>query len=210
VHLLENNAIRPLGLVDGKWNPQSDTSGSGERLYIFGSTYSVDDNPAYTSLQTTNINLLTRQPVTDIMYIWSPRSINASAKWVAGDQFTIYPYTVTRPGVVYEFDSRQPLIGSTTVASEKGALNDIRVVPNPYYGYNVNEKSSTQRFVTFRKLPINVTIRIYTLNGDLVKKLVKNDQNSTMNWDLKNLDDIPVASGLYLALIDAPALVRKL
>jgi hypothetical protein len=206
---VENNDVRPIGLVDGKWMPQSDTSGSGERLYIFGSTYSESDLTQYTSLTAFANNLYVRQGTTDIMYIWAPRSINASSKWTAGDQFTIYPYTVTRPGVVYEFDSRQPLIGSTTVASEKGALNDIRVVPNPYYGYNVNEKSSTQRFVTFRKLPINVTIRIYTLNGDLVKKLVKNDQNSTMNWDLKNLDDIPVASGLYLALIDAPGIGQK-
>lgn len=206
---LENNAIRPLGLVDGKWMPQSDTSGSGERLYIFGSTYTVADNPAYTVLQTSTNNLLFRQGTTDVMYVWSPRSINASAKWVAGDQFTIYPYTVTRPGIIYEFDSKMPQIGNITVATERGALNDIRVVPNPYYGYNINEKSSVQRFVTFRKLPINCTIRIYTLNGDLVKKLVKNDQNATMNWDLKNLDDIPIASGLYLALIEAPGIGQK-
>lgn len=206
---LENNDTMPRGRVDGKWMPTSDTLGSGERLYIFGSTYSDADLTQYTSLTAFATSLYTRQAFLDIMYIWSPRSINASAKWTAGDKFTIYPYTVTRPGLVYEFESRQPQIGNTTVASERGALNDIRVVPNPYYGFNINEKSSTQRFVTFRKLPINVTIRIYTLNGDLVKKLVKNDQNSTMNWDLKNLDDVPVASGLYLALIDAPGIGQK-
>lgn len=206
---LENNDVRPNGLVDGKWMPQSDTSGSGERLYIFGSTYSQTDLAPYKDYTSSSNSLLNRQGTTDIMYVWSPRSINASAKWVAGDQFTIYPYTVTRPGVIYEFDSRMPQIGNTTVATERGALNDIRVVPNPYYGYNINEKSSVQRFVTFRKLPINCTIRIYTLNGDLVKKIVKNDQASTVNWDLTNLDVIPVSSGLYLALIEAPGIGQK-
>ncbi len=206
---IEKNSPRPEGLVDGKWLPTSDSSGGGERLYIFNSTYSTDNIALYTNLTTTSQTLLTRQQFLDIMYVWSPRSINASAKWAAGDQFTIYPYTVTRPGIVYDVDSKKPEIGSTTVASERGALSDIRVVPNPYYGYNINEKSSTQRFVTFRKLPINCTIRIYTLNGDLVKKLVKNDQASTINWNLTNLDDIPVASGLYLALIDAPGIGQK-
>ncbi|MBS1516153.1 MAG: hypothetical protein JSS63_14045 [Bacteroidetes bacterium] len=206
---LENNAPRPAGLVDGQWLPTSDTSGAGERLYIFGSDYSDNDNAAYTVLKTQSQNLLTRQPVIDIMYVWSPRSINASARWSAGDQFYIYPYTVTRPGVIYDVDTKQPQIGNVTVAADRNALNDIRVVPNPYYGFNVNEKSSTQRFVTFRKLPINCTIRIYTLNGDLVKKITKNDQNSTVNWDLKNLDDVPIASGLYLALIDAPGIGQR-
>jgi len=206
---VETNEVRPLGLVDGKWMPTSDTTGGSERLYVFGSTYQEADLVQYTSLNAFANNLLVRQGTVDVMYVWVPKAVNASAKWTAGDQFTIYPYTVTRPRVVYEFESRMPQIGNTTIASERGALNDIRVVPNPYYGFNVNEKSSTQRFVTFRKLPINCTIRIYTLNGDLIKKLVKNDQNSTMNWDLKNLDDVPIASGLYIALIDAPGIGQK-
>jgi len=206
---LENNDSTPRGKVDGKWMPMSDSLGSGERLYIFGSTYQDADIAQYTALTTTAQNLLTRQPTIDIMYVWSPKAINASARWVAGDQFYIYPYTVTRPGVLYEFDTQAPKIGNTTVASETNALNDIRVVPNPYYGFNVNEKSSTTRFVTFRKLPINCTIRIYTLNGDLVKKIVKTDQSSTVNWELKNLDDVPVASGLYIALIDAPGIGQR-
>ncbi|MBX7046388.1 MAG: hypothetical protein K1X86_11195 [Ignavibacteria bacterium] len=206
---LENNDTIPRGRVDGKWNPTSDSLGSGERLYIFNSTYDVNNLSQYSSLTTITQNLLTRQASTDIMYVWAPKSINASAKWTAGDQFYIYPYTVTRPGVVYEVETKQPQFGNVTVAVDRNALNDIRVVPNPYYGFNVNEKSSTQRFVTFRKLPVNCTIRIYTLNGDLVKKIVKNDQNSTVNWDLKNLDDVPVASGLYIALIDAPGIGQK-
>lgn len=206
---LENNDTMPRGRVDGQWLPTSDSLGSGERLYVFNSTYSDADNSTYTALTTLQNNLKTRQGTLDVMYVWAPRAINASAKWTAGDQFFIYPYSVTRPGLVYEFDSKLPQFGNTTVAAERNALNDIRVVPNPYYGYNVNEKSSTQRFVTFRKLPVNCTIRIYTLNGDLVKKIVKNDQNSTTNWNLTNLDDIPIASGLYLALIDAPGIGQK-
>jgi len=206
---VEKNDTMPRGRVDGKWMPTSDSLSGGERLYIFNSEYTTADLTQYTNLKTTAQNLLTRQGQTDVLYVWAPRSINSSSKWTAGDEFMIYPYAVTRPGVVYQFDTKMPDFGSVTIASERNALNDIRVVPNPYYGFNVNEKSSTQRFVTFRKLPVNCTIRIYTLNGDLVKKIVKNDQNPTVNWDLKNLDDIPIASGLYITLIDAPGIGQK-
>jgi hypothetical protein len=206
---LELNDTMPRGKVDGKWMPSSDSTGSGERLYIFNSTYSDADVAPYATYTTGVNNLLFRQATTDILYVWAPRAINSNARWTAGDQFTIYPYTVTRPGVVYEFDTRMPEFGNVTVAADRNAMNDIRVVPNPYYGYNRNETSVNTRFVTFRKLPVNCTIRIYTLNGDLVKKITKNDQNPTVNWELKNLDDVPVASGLYIVLIDAPGIGQK-
>jgi hypothetical protein len=82
-------------------------------------------------------------------------------------------------------------------------------VPNPYYGFNGLETSTSGRFVTFRNLPKEVTVKLYSLNGDLIRTLTKNDNNSTMRWDLNNQSSIPIASGIYIALIDAPGVGTK-
>jgi hypothetical protein len=51
---------------------------------------------------------------------------------------------------------------------------------------------------------------LYTLNGSLIRTLKKDDNNSTLNWDLKNLEAVPIASGLYIALIDVPNVGQKI
>ena len=69
-------------------------------------------------------------------------------------------------------------------------------------------------FVTFRNLPLNCTIKIYTLGGDLIKTLNKSatgniTNSSTIEWNLQNQDKVPVSSGIYVALIDAPGIGQK-
>jgi len=150
------------------------------------------------------------------MYVWAPKAIGPSATFAPGDEFTIYPYTVTVPEVApghplfYEFTTKQAIIGSTSLAKSRGDMEKIRVVPNPYYGYNSSQTSTTDRFVTFRRLPERCTIKIYTLNGDLIRTLDKSNTESTMRWNLRNLESIPVASGMYIALIDADAIGQRI
>ncbi len=198
------------GRINGRWDPTSNSSGGFEMLYIFDTDY--DTNVA--SYKTSN--LFTQQSTFDIMYVWAPKAIGPSAAFAAGDEFTIYPYTVTVPEVApghplfYEFTTQQAIIGSTTLAKSRGDMEKIRVVPNPYYGYNSNQTSTTDRFVTFRRLPERCTIKIYTLNGDLIRTLEKSSTESTIRWNLRNLESIPVASGMYIALIDAEAIGQRI
>ncbi len=199
------------GNMDNKWSPSAingaDSTGGGEVLYIFNSNYSSNPDPFYTTK-----DLFLNQSQVDIMYVWAPRLIRAGATFHTNDQFIIYPYTVTRPTMAagyplyYEFTTQQPVVGSTQIASQSNGLQNIKVVPNPYYGYNSLESSTSGRFVTFRNLPKQCTIKIFTLNGDMIKKIEKNDNNSTINWTLANQDDIPIASGIYIALVDAPGI----
>jgi len=88
-------------------------------------------------------------------------------------------------------------------------LDAIRVVPNPYYGFNNLETPLTGHFITFRRLPKVCTIKIYTLNGDLIRRIDKNDLNSTVQWNMANLENVTVASGMYIVLIDAPGIGQK-
>jgi hypothetical protein len=87
----------------------------------------------------------------------------------------------------------------------KEALNKIRVVPNPYYAYSEYEQDKNDFRVKITNLPGKCKIRIYTLNGILVRELTKDDDSVTyVDWDLKNSARIPVASGMYLIHVDAP------
>ena len=58
------------------------------------------------------------------------------------------------------------------------------------------------RLVTFNNLPPKATIRIFNLGGQLVAKLDKDDETQFLQWPLLNFQNIPVASGMYLAHIE--------
>ncbi|MCX8056733.1 MAG: T9SS type A sorting domain-containing protein, partial [Ignavibacteria bacterium] len=59
--------------------------------------------------------------------------------------------------------------------------------------------------ITFSNLPEEVTIKIYSLSGILVKTLTENDKESFaspfLNWNLRNEDGKKVADGVYIAHI---------
>jgi hypothetical protein len=196
--------------ADGKWEPTTDSSGGKDVLYIFGSDYDPNPNSFYTLK-----NLLLNQPQVDIMYVWNAKLISQGPAFNNNDELFIYPYTVTRSEIAagyplyYDIESKAPLIGDPSIASMNNDLNKITIVPNPYYGFNALETSTTGNFVSFRRLPKQCSIKIYTLNGDLIKTLEKNDNNSTLQWNMTNLENVPIASGIYICLIDAPGIGTK-
>ncbi len=100
------------------------------------------------------------------------------------------------------------------VATAKNALDLIRVVPNPYYGRSgvgrgVYEISQVDTRVKITNLPQKCTIRIFTLNGVLVRTFRKDSDAPAQEWDLKNEHGVPIASGPYIIHIDAPGLGQK-
>jgi hypothetical protein len=91
----------------------------------------------------------------------------------------------------------------------KNVFKRVTIYPNPYMGDNPAELTNTSRFVTVGNLPRNVTIRIYNLAGQLVRKIEKDDETSLTTWDLKNSSGLYVASGVYLIHIESPGLGSK-
>ncbi len=98
--------------------------------------------------------------------------------------------------------STQGLGQTYSVAQEKAAVEKVTVYPNPYYANNPRSVNRFDKFITFYHLPKKATIRLFTLAGDQVRKLVKNDDTQFYNWDLKNERGLPVASGIYFAHIE--------
>lgn len=127
-----------------------------------------------------------------------------------------------------------PVINKDSIA--KTALDMIRIVPNPYLAYSAYENGANSGDVKITNLPNNCTVKIFTLDGVLVRTLTRSlnidpvtnkkveitngyDLNASngsaaldnaLDWDLKNQAAIPIASGIYLFDIDVPGVGHKI
>lgn len=94
----------------------------------------------------------------------------------------------------------------------KTDLEKISVVPNPYVGQatwerrNLNQTGRGERRIDFINLPAECSIKIYTVDGSLVRTLVKSTgpSDGTVSWNLVSEDGMDVAFGLYIFHVDAP------
>jgi len=63
------------------------------------------------------------------------------------------------PGVdEFTFNTQAPIVGDETIA-EESFKKDILIVPNPYYGFSMFERTRFQRIMLFTNLPEQCTIR---------------------------------------------------
>jgi hypothetical protein len=88
-------------------------------------------------------------------------------------------------------------------------LERVLVVPNPYRAHEEWDLPGTHE-IHFINLPDRATIRIYTVAGDLVRKLEHFGKDPTTHvsrdfeaWDLKNANGKDVASGIYMYRVES-------
>lgn len=118
----------------------------------------------------------------------------------------------TYPGDVFEFITKAQHVD---VDFAKSDLDKIKVVPNPYVVTATWEETNPigrRRSIHFTHLPQQCTIRIFTINGELVKTL-KHDSsllNGTEEWDLLTRDNLTVSYGVYIYHVDAPGIGEKI
>lgn len=110
---------------------------------------------------------------------------------------------------LYSFNTNDLMTIKNSADVAKGALDLIKVVPNPYYAYSAYERSNLDNLVKVTNLPQTCTITIYTVNGTLVRTLNKDDSRTYIDWDLKNQKNVPVASGVYLVHVNVPNVGEK-
>jgi hypothetical protein len=91
---------------------------------------------------------------------------------------------------------------SLSVSSDLGG---VIVYPNPF-----ETDKARDGMLKFVMLPRQVTIKIYTLAGELVRTLDKNDNFNRLEWDGKNERREKVASGLYFYVISSPQAANKI
>ena len=100
----------------------------------------------------------------------------------------------------------------TTVASQDAlvsALDLINVVPNPYYAFADYERNRLDTRVKITNLPDQCTVSIYNVSGKLIRQYKKDNQVTSIDWDLKNSIGVPIASGVYLIHVDVPGVGEK-
>jgi hypothetical protein len=76
-------------------------------------------------------------------------------------------------------------------------LDEVNVVPNPYYAYSTYEKNPIDTRVKFTNLPQTCSITIYNVSGIKVRQFTKDSPNTTLEWDMKNFATVPIAGGIY-------------
>jgi hypothetical protein len=91
----------------------------------------------------------------------------------------------------------------TATPSSPYALDNVRIVPNPYIVEHAAQKTIDAPKLFFNFLPEVCTIRIYTVALDLVAEL-HHSGGSAESWDLKAQGGQQVASQMFLAVIETP------
>lgn len=111
---------------------------------------------------------------------------------------------------LYNFDLTPlaPITGQTAVLEE--LLDKIHAVPNPYYAYSQYETDKLDNRIKIINLPQRASVKIFSVDGTLIRSFEKDDPNITsLDWDLKNQYQTPIASGVYLIHIDVPGVGQK-
>lgn len=156
---VESNDVQP---ATGQWAPGADSLGRKLLLYIFNSNYDTSIVTPYK-----NRNLFLHQTQFDIMYAWAPRLLSPTANFAEGDSLMFYPYTVTRPGVIYEFSTTSPTVPVIEISSEVPDKFDMmQNYPNPF------NPETNIRFALPEKS--FVTMKVYNILGQLVETIVDN------------------------------------
>jgi len=122
----------------------------------------------------------------------------------------------------YEFAFTDVEAQDVEEAEYSNALDNVQVVPNPYYAYSAYEQGQFDNTVKVTNLPPRAIVTIYTLDGKFIQQFNRDAMESmneginpaltntqiapAIEWNLTNNKGIPVASGVYLFHISAPDL----
>ncbi|NUN71025.1 MAG: hypothetical protein HUU02_15090, partial [Bacteroidetes bacterium] len=172
------------------------------------STLSYSSNPDEIKILSGPATATQNQRIT-----WSIRINNAGVDTgtvmpTLGDTYTLNYLVPFGANDVFIFNTSSQLIRSS--AAKDQFKDGPYVVPNPYVGAASFEpapfgvQGRGDRRMEFRNLPLNATVRIYTVRGELVRTLTQDgSMTGVIPWDLRTKDNLDAAPGLYIFQVDA-------
>ena len=111
----------------------------------------------------------------------------------------------------YSFTITDEESGRTGITAELADnLDMINVVPNPYYAYSEYETGRLDNRVKITNLPERCIVKIFNMQGSLVRQFIKDDPFTSVEWDLTNTQGIPISSGVYIIHIEIPGVGDKI
>jgi len=224
-----------LGKADGKYDPGTNVAGSKEYILIFNAPY----DPTGSQVEFTGTGTgSAAQKVADLgngyaMDPTNPKSTDSlkniakspyfNAMFVVGLQRTS-DATAFNPTGTYSININYPLTTKDvytykvdtdlSVDEEKERWQKVNVFPNPLFAHNplvsYTGQAADDPYITFSNLPNQVTIKIYSLSGALLRTLTKDNFSPFFTWNLKNEDNLRVASGMYIAIVSNPQFGDKI
>ncbi len=107
------------------------------------------------------------------------------------------PSTVGTYSFIVSTSTEPTEVTSNTITITKASWDDVVSYPNP-----INKPEMPNPVMTWLYVPDQkATLRLYTLDGRLVKTIVKDDGSDRMVWNLHNEQGSEIASGVYIYII---------
>lgn len=145
--------------------------------------------------------------------LWDTAAVSPSQDFQAGDKVYFgtfggakgfpLPGAKVRAKVV-------PSVPSLEQYTDK-MLEDVKIVPNPYYVSHQSQRSPYDAKIFFTRLPKECKITIYTPSGEVVRTLTHNELSNEGNdrygmqvWDLLTSNRQRVGSSVYIAQVETP------
>jgi len=122
-------------------------------------------------------------------------------EWIISTESVVDYTRIPQTGEGYRIE----VLGAKTTTDY--TLDNVKVVPNPYYVLTPLDLSKEFRIggIRFTNLPEECTIRIYTIAGDLIKVInVKPEDDGEVTWELLTEYGVRPASGVYIYHIETP------
>lgn len=216
-------------LANGKWAFPGDTliSPFGRNAVAPFRVVNVTDNRTFRLYTNSAVNDSLWRPGRELIILTPSGAINTymsvlftppnnGVQPILPAAGNVYVAKTTKPfaaGDVYRFTTTAPAFSAEAA---KSALDNIYVVPNPYVAYSLFESPATlatrrgEGRLQFRNLPPACTIRIYTLLGELVDTIRKDDVLSYADWNLLSSEGHRLAYGVYIYHVDVPGVGEKI
>ena len=215
--------------VDGQSYPYYDCGAYDEGKWLRAKFKTITENNYSNTarkakkMQVFNNVMWTSIPMPNQMYADQWLSSNATIKLRVSRPYMRYSsrwYDNPSQSANADLNNGYPMYQFTTkniaptkveqVADVEQLLQDINIVPNPYYGFSNYEHTALENYVRIVNLPARCTISIFTVNGTLIRTLTHgSDADSFVQWDLKNHANIPIASGVYIIHVQAPGIGER-
>jgi hypothetical protein len=146
-----------------------------------------------------------------VLYSWP-----ASGDQVLPSEGNVFKVNSTKPFVPGDSYTFTTTAATFEAGAATSALDRIYVVPNPYVAYSDFEQPGSDptlrgdRRLQFRNLPPTCTVRIFTMTGELVDTIYKDDTNSYVNWGILSYEGQRLAYGVYIYHVDVPGVGEKI
>ncbi|MFZ5519018.1 MAG: hypothetical protein ACOY90_20465 [Candidatus Zhuqueibacterota bacterium] len=193
------------------------TTDSANVAFAFWETDGNDGVFSASYLETDVIVFMEKNAVVDLAPSWRFKVVydTLHRNPQSGDVADLF---VTKPflsNVIFEFTTDSAKIDVKQAAND---LDRIKVVPNPYVAAAIWEPRNFfttgrgPRSIHFNHLPKDCTIRIFTVNGELVDTIDHHSlmDNGSAEWDVLTRDNLTLAYGVYIFHVDAPGIGEKI